>query len=72
MGHLELYSRFLQLPPSLLQFHSFLVALEDMANEDSPSGLIQPLLFSINNTNYDIFLINNSTDDNNNNNNENN
>ena len=71
MGHLELYSRFLQLPPSLLQFHSFLVALEDMANEDSPSGLIQPLLFSIN-TNYDMFLINNSTDDNNNNNNENN
>ena len=52
MDHLRLFSRLLQLPPSLLQFHSFLGVVEDMANEDSPSGLTQPLLFSGTNINH--------------------
>ena len=52
MDHLRSFSRLLQLPPSLLQFHSFLGVVEDMANEDSPSGLTQPLLFSGNNINH--------------------
>ena len=47
MDHLKLFSRLPQLPPSLLQFHSFLGVLEDMANEGLPSGLIQPLQFSV-------------------------
>ena len=54
MDHLRSYSRLLQLPPSLLQFHSFLGVLEDMAKEDSPFGRVQPLLFSVRNTNHNV------------------
>ena len=48
MDHLRLYSRLLQLPLFPFQFHSFLVAVEDRANEGSSSDLTQPLLFSVN------------------------
>ena len=55
-----MYSRLPQLPPSLLQFNSFLVVGEDKASEGSSSGLVQPPLFSVNNTVMTFFIINSS------------
>ena len=55
MDHLKLFSRLPQLPLSLLLFHNFIDVLEDMANEGSPSGLIQPLLFAVENMNHNTF-----------------